>query len=174
MYRTTFVILLLIILGGCKANNELTLTKSQNVEKTKIYLVRHAEKLKVKSRDPKLSFKGEMRAKKLADMLEGEEIDVIYSTQYKRTQMTAAPIASLKKLQIQTYSLPPELLANKLFTLHKDQTVLVVGHSNTVPKIIKGLGVKDEVFIDHQQYGDLFIVELLGDDMKFTITRFGD
>jgi hypothetical protein len=36
--------------------------------------------------------------------------------------------------------------------------VLVVGHSNTIPDLLKQLGVKDAVTIADDQYDDLFIV----------------
>ena len=38
--------------------------------------------------------------------------------------------------------------------------VLVVGHSNTIPDIIKALGVSDSIAIDDNDYDNLFVVSL--------------
>jgi hypothetical protein len=36
--------------------------------------------------------------------------------------------------------------------------VLVVGHSNTLPEVLKKLGVKDDIKIEDSEYDNLFIV----------------
>jgi len=43
---------------------------------------------------------------------------------------------------------------------HAGQTVLVVGHSNTVPKIVEALGAAAPPPICDQDYDDLYIVSI--------------
>ena len=35
---------------------------------------------------------------------------------------------------------------------------LIVGHSNTVPEILKKLGVSEQIHIGDDEFGDLFVV----------------
>jgi broad specificity phosphatase PhoE len=41
---------------------------------------------------------------------------------------------------------------------HAGQTVLVVGHTDTLPGLIKALGYPSEIKIEAQDYGNVFIV----------------
>lgn len=173
MLRVSLALLSLIWISACAPKTELPAQKVIEEEPTRIYLVRHAEKLKVNNKDPKLAFKGELRAKALADVLKDEGIDAIYSTPYQRTQMTVAPLAKLKQIDVQHYSLPAALLAKKIMSLHRGQTIVVVGHSNTVPKLINALGVEAAIQIKEDQYGDLFVVERENNKIKFTVGRYG-
>ena len=76
--------------------------KSEKKEKT-IYIVRHAEKQLVQDPDPELAQVGYIRAKKLAQILKDQEIKHIFSTNYKRTQLTAQPTAEQAGVEIQSY-----------------------------------------------------------------------
>ncbi len=67
-----------------------------------IYLSRHAEKIKGIS-DPGLTEKGKNRAQWLSDFLKSKSVEVIYSTNYKRTLQTAQPVASVQKKDIIIY-----------------------------------------------------------------------
>jgi broad specificity phosphatase PhoE len=99
---------------------------------TTIIVVRHAEKVD-DSNDPDLSSEGEARAIRLAQMLENVEIDVIYSTNYKRTRGTVSPVASEKSLEILLYDPRNEVEYAQIFENYKGKTILISGHSNTVP-----------------------------------------
>ena len=57
-----------------------------------VYVVRHGEKLD-DSKDPVLSPAGEARAVRLANMLASSGVKAIYTTQYRRTVLLAAPTA---------------------------------------------------------------------------------
>lgn len=172
--RVLFVLFLLVYVTACSTTNKKAAVTEPSHETRVIYLVRHAEKIKADHNDPKLSPKGQSRAIALAELLKDVELDGIYSTKYKRTQMTASPLAQLKNLEINTYSIPPELFAKKLTSLHKEQTIVVVGHSNTIPQIIKALGIKDELRINHDQYGDLFMVKQVANKLTLTVSQFGN
>ena len=59
-----------------------------------IYLLRHAEKVQDGSRDPELTEIGRQRSAALADWFIDKDLEVIWSSDYKRTRDTAAPILS--------------------------------------------------------------------------------
>lgn len=119
-----------------------------------VWAVRHAEK--DKGRNPSLSHKGAERAKALARLLGDTPLDAIYSTPFKRTRSTAAPIAKAKSLEVTDYR--TDLL--KLLQARKGGNVLVVGHSNTTPDLLRALGVSFETKI-LGGYDDLFLTVVL-------------
>src|SRR5438045_7579771 len=58
-----------------------------------IFFVRHAEKAGGGGDNPDLSEAGRARAESLATVLKDADISAIYTTELKRTQQTAAPLA---------------------------------------------------------------------------------
>lgn len=104
-------------------------------------IVRHAEKSNDDPRDPTLSEAGLARAQRLAAALAKQPLAAVYATAYRRTQQTAAPAASDHGLVVTTYdaALDAKDLASTLKQRHASGTVLVVGHSNTVPAIAAAL-----------------------------------
>jgi phosphohistidine phosphatase SixA len=129
-----------------------------------VFLVRHAERADgggaaggMNASDPDLSAAGRTRAESLATLLKDAKITTIFTSEFKRTQQTAAPLA--KVLGIQAVPVPSKDSA-ALVKRIKSSTgnVLVVGHSNTVPELIKSLGVKEAVAIGDQEFDNLFVV----------------
>ncbi|MEO7272547.1 MAG: phosphoglycerate mutase family protein [Vicinamibacterales bacterium] len=126
-----------------------------------IFLVRHAERADGGSggmgNDPSLSEAGRARAESLASMLTDAKLAAIFTTEFTRTQETAAPTATAQHLTAmtvkadQTAALVAKLKAAK-------GAVLVVGHSNTVPEVMTALGVKPAVTIADTEFDNLFIV----------------
>jgi broad specificity phosphatase PhoE len=109
--------------------------------------------------DPGLSETGRARAESLAAALKDAGITAIFVTEYRRTRDTAAPLAKL--LGIEPQKLPAKDTAGLIERL-KAATgrVLVVGHSNTVPDVVKGLGVTTPVTVGEADYDNLFVVTL--------------
>lgn len=125
---------------------------------TTIIVVRHAEKVD-DSNDPELSPEGEERALRLAQMLENTDIDVIYSTNYKRTLGTVHPIAEEKGLEILLYDSRNEVEYAQIFERNKGTTILIVGHSNTVPLAANHYLGEDRLEkFDESDYGNFFIL----------------
>lgn len=127
---------------------------------TTFILVRHAEKADDGTRNPPLNEMGQARASNLAEMLSNQEITALYATPYKRTQETLQSIASSKNLEIQDYDPSSkkewlEMLLNK----HTGGTVVISGHSNTIPLLANEL-LGQEVFqqFDESDYGNFLIV----------------
>lgn len=106
-----------------------------------IYIVRHAEK-RNSSDTSSLTPAGLQRAQALADALDGEAISQILTTPYRRTQQTAQPLSKRLNVPITTYPVKPiNAVVDQLKTL-KGRNVLVIGHSNTILDIARGLGTK--------------------------------
>jgi broad specificity phosphatase PhoE len=130
---------------------------------TVVVLVRHAEKVD-DSRDPPLSKAGERRAEALAAALGDAGIQAVYTTQYVRTRDTAAPLAQAVGVDpvIVASAGDAAAIAAHIREHNVGRTVLVVGHSNTVPAIITALGGADVGKIGDDEYSHLFIVLLDG------------
>ena len=124
-----------------------------------IVMVRHAEKAIEGGNDQSLSPDGKARAEKLAAMLKDSKLAAIFTSEFKRTQETAGPTAKLLGITPTVISgQDVKSLAAKLKEL--DGIALVVGHSNTIPELIKLLGVPESIEIKEDDYTQIFIVAL--------------
>ena len=126
-----------------------------------IFIVRHAEKASTADKDPDLSPEGQKRANALADILKDSYITSVFVTKFKRTQETGAPTARAAHL---TPTVVPE---NEIGALPKqlralNGNALVVGHSNTIPDLLKALGIATPISVPENDYGEIFVV-LVGD-----------
>ncbi|TXK60981.1 phosphoglycerate mutase family protein [Alkalisalibacterium limincola] len=132
---------------------------------TLVVLVRHAEKLDEPGPDPALSEAGERRARALVGRLEHAGIDTIYVTSLQRTALTAKPLAAHLGLEPRVFwpneeghGAAARALADRIRRQHSGGSVLVVGHSNTLPMIVEALtGVVREE-IDEGDYENLFVI----------------
>ena len=122
-----------------------------------IFFVRHAEKATTGGDDMDLSEAGRARAQSLATVLKDAAISAIYTTEFKRTQQTAAPLANALHLAPDIISSKDRItLVSKLRA--SSGNVLVVGHSNTIPDLIKALGITTPIAIEDNDYDNLFVV----------------
>jgi phosphohistidine phosphatase SixA len=144
----------------------LTGVASSATAQPTIFLVRHAERADagtsgagMMATDPGLSDAGRARAESLARMLKDAGVVAIYTTEFKRTQQTAAPLA--KALGIDATTIPANTPTTLLEALKSARgNVVVVGHSNTVPDLLRGLGVTPVVKIDDNEFDNLFVVTM--------------
>jgi 2,3-bisphosphoglycerate-dependent phosphoglycerate mutase len=143
---------------------------------TTLILVRHAEKAADGSADPLLTPEGEKRAEDLAYSLDLMDISAVYSTPYQRTRLTAAPTAEKKGLPIREYRPGNERdFINKVLADHKGETILIVGHSNTVPRLANASAGR-ELYSDLEDsvYDNLFIAVFSGRGQAAVLRlRFG-
>ena len=132
---------------------------------TRIVVVRHAEKATLPAADPPLDATGRARALALREALLPLAPTAAYATGFARTRQTAAPTADALGLPVQTYDAAgdPAELARQLLSRHAGDTLLVVGHSNTVPAIVSALCGCAVAPIDESRYGDRFDVTVDGD-----------
>ena len=129
---------------------------------TTVILVRHAEKVDA-SANPDLSEVGHERAKSLAALLRDVPIEAVYITPFHRTRKTAGPTALARDLKPIEVDADQQLAENTAARVrgHNGKTVLVVGHSNTVPDTLRALGFKDAPAIHDSEYDRLFICTLI-------------
>jgi broad specificity phosphatase PhoE len=133
--RMLAAVSLALLVAGCATPRE------RAEPMTTFVLVRHAEKTADDPRDPGLTDAGRARAARLAASLADAPLRAIYATAYRRTRDTAGPSAVAHGLQVAVYDArePAADFAARLRAAHRAGTVLVVGHSNTVPAIAAAL-----------------------------------
>ncbi len=125
---------------------------------TTVYLIRHAEKALDQGADPELTPRGEARARLWATLFADQRLDAIYSTNTKRTLATARLVARAQQLEVQEMAPKPERLEHFLQP-HQGQTILLVGHSNTIAELANDmLGEARYAELDEANYHTLFIV----------------
>ncbi|NER11085.1 Phosphohistidine phosphatase SixA [Muriicola jejuensis] len=154
----------LILFSSCKEDSlpENTLI---GPEVTTYYFIRHAEKDRSNpdNPDPELNQRGLGRAMHWAEILKDANINAIYTTDYLRTTMTAAP-TEVKYDLIRQYYDPSMLDIAQFKADTRGKNVLVVGHSNTTPEFVnKMIGEEKYPPMDDSDNGSLFIVQQIGD-----------
>lgn len=123
-------------------------------EPSAIYVVRHAEKAAT-GKDPELTAEGKARAQNIAVILQKAGITHVFSTPFARTRATAEPTALRSGVAVETYDpRAPQALVDKVKSL--DGAVLVVGHSNTVPELVRLFGGAAGADIPESEYDSLY------------------
>ena len=113
-----------------------------------VFLVRHAERADAGMASAKVA---------RAALLKDAKITAIFTTEYKRTRDTAQPLATAAGIAAAVVdSKDGAGLIGKVKA--SAGNILVIGHSNTVPEIIKALGVSEPVAIADDQFDNLFVV----------------
>lgn len=147
---------------SCSQNKEKSSTEDiLKVEPNWFYLVRHAEKADDGTKDPELTEMGQNRAILLFEMLKENPPAIIYSSPFKRSILTAQPLADSLGIEITMYdpSDSPKLM-EEIFTKHSGKRVLIVGHSNTIPGIANLLLWENKYEnLDESDYDKLFVVQ---------------
>jgi broad specificity phosphatase PhoE len=86
---------------------------------------------------------GLQRAEKWANTLKHIPFDEIYSTNYNRTIETVQTIAKQRQKEIKIYD-PDNFDLTNFLTMTTGKTVLIVGHSNTIPGLVNKIIEKDK------------------------------
>lgn len=158
---------------------EHILYAQQDAGVTKIYIVRHAERGALNSNnDPEINEAGKARAGDLLRALQNEGIQKIYVSQYRRTQMTADSLritAGIDTVHYKADNSGDELI--NAIMQHSDfgKTILIIGHSNTIPKIIRKFGVLDypQENIPDAGFDDLFLITYKNEKARVKKTKYG-
>jgi broad specificity phosphatase PhoE len=140
-----------------------SLAAAQAARATTVVLVRHAEKASEPADDPPLTAAGDARARDLWNAIKDAGVNAVITTQYARTRATAQPIAAALHLTpeiVQTAGATHAKDVANAVRRHEGHTVLVVGHSNTVPAIIEALGAPRPPAICDPEYDNLYIVTI--------------
>lgn len=140
-----------------KSKNEDSSIKENGV--VKIFLFRHAEKGNDGTNNPDLTFIGEERAKKIAFILEDFNIDKIYSTPFIRTRKTVSVLAAQKNIEITSYDAKDQSFSSSLLKNKNGETIVVVGHSNTIPMLVNKL-IGKEIYkeLSETEYGKFWML----------------
>ncbi|MGI9467617.1 MAG: phosphoglycerate mutase family protein [Rubripirellula sp.] len=137
---------------------------------TTFLVVRHAER---DGNLDKLTKAGEQRSQVLASVGSALNVQVIYSTDTKRTKGTAQPLATAADTKIRSYKKPSKDWIASLEKNHSGEVVLIVGHSNTAG-VIAGLLANEKPFeIAHDEYDALFVVKVSKSGTQSVRLRYG-
>jgi broad specificity phosphatase PhoE len=158
--RLAFVWVLVAAATACSTRDAAGEAPAAVAPGVTFIVVRHAEKAGNDLKDPDLSEAGNVRAVALAQRLASEPLSAIYSTDFRRTRQTARPTAEARGLPVSIYDArqPAGEFAARLRAAHAGGTVLVIGHSNTVPEIVGALSGQAVAPMTEAQFDRLYRV----------------
>ena len=156
------IVQLLILSTSCKDDPKISDNFYGENATSTFYFIRHAEKDRSDSEniDPELNQTGLGRAMHWAEILSEVQLDAVYTTDFERTSMTAAPTSVKYDIDVQFYE--PETMDIEQFKVDNlGKNVLVVGHSNTTPDLVNKI-ISEEKYseMDDADNGSLFIVQI--------------
>jgi broad specificity phosphatase PhoE len=156
----------LLLLVACRGTHS-TVVPSEPAfasRSTVVLLVRHAEKAS-EGEDPSLTSAGKQRAEALVEVAGSAGVSAIYTTQYRRTRETAQPLADRLGIPVAVSEViwggaqaHATALARGVLDRHRGETVLVVGHSNTLPLLVEAMTGARVQPIPDSEYDRLFTV----------------
>jgi broad specificity phosphatase PhoE len=162
--RTLRHLLALAALAACAPAVRAPAVVPSPAGTTTIVLVRHAEKAAEPAADPPLTAEGAARAQALVEAVRGMPVTAIVSTDFARTRSTAAPLAARLGLTPEIVDARlrdhARMVAEGILARHRGETVVVVGHSNTVPDIVAALGATRPPPICDAEYDNLYVVRV--------------
>lgn len=153
MRNVIFALAAAVAAAGCAATPGTTATDA--VAEKRIYVIRHLQK--GEGADPSLTAEGAAGAQKLADLLADRRIVAIFATPTRRAMETAAPLAGRLGIPVTPYD-PANPAALVAQAGAAGGSVLVVGHSNTVPDLVSRFGGAPQAPLSDSDYGTLFVV----------------
>ena len=144
---------------------------------TVVIIVRHADKAAAPANDPPLTAVGVERAQSLAEYLKDAKVGAVLHTPTTRTRETARPSA-------ERFGLTPEIIPTgpgpvvsaavvEMVRKHAGQTILIVGHSNTVMRWIAALGGPQRENLCDHQYDGIYTLILDGRSARLVESRYG-
>jgi len=162
--RARGILPLLCLLFFC---NHCYIVRAQST----IFVTRHADRYGTEP-DPALTPKGEEQARSLARLLSNANVKHIFTTELIRTQETAAPLAH--QLDVVPVAVPQdnfeELIKKIRGSLQTNESILVVGHRATVPRIVNVLTGKDIPPLESGEYGRLIAITVMPNGSTSVVT----
>jgi broad specificity phosphatase PhoE len=153
---------MLFALAGCAA------TPRAAALEPNILVIRHLHTPKGAT-DPDLTSEGHAAAQALAKWLSRNPPRAIFVSDTKRARQTAAPAATRFRVTPIVYD-PRDTAALLASVQAQRGTVLIVGHSNTVPDIVAGLGGERPAPLVHEDFGDIWHIQ--GPERRTNRTKF--
>ncbi len=126
-----------------------------STEPVNVIVLRHAEALKDGAQNPSLSENGKAQVEELIKTVENTGVAAVFTTQFNRTRETGQRVADHFKIPLipveingQNIAAYPKMLAERIRAEYAGKTVMVIGHSNTVPPIVEAFSGKMPPLID--------------------------
>ncbi|MDP3859104.1 MAG: histidine phosphatase family protein [Stagnimonas sp.] len=143
-----------------------------------VILVRHAEKAAEPREDPTLSEVGTARAKALAQTLADAKVGAVLTSPLRRTRDTGTPVAEAVGIKPQAIGFEGGTVAHvaavaAAVRAQAVDTVLVVGHSNTVPAIVAALGGPKLADFCESSFDQLLLLRLDSEPPRLLRARYG-
>lgn len=155
-------LLLLVACAGARPAETRTESPAPSAS-TVVLLVRHAEK--ASGEDPPLTPAGQQRAEALVQVAQNAGVSAIYTTPLRRTRETAQPLSARLGIPLTVRDVIPgggqaqaAEQARQLLAEQRGKTVLVVGHSNTLPLFVEALSGVHVEPIPESEYDRLMVV----------------
>ena len=155
------ILLAVMALGACAQSKALDKTGAAPgaAEDQAVYIIRHLQK--AEGSDPPLTAEGTAAAEQLAAMLADKGIAAIYATATRRAMDTAAPLSRATGIAVVQYDArDPAALVAEVAAV--EGSVLVVGHSNTVPDLVTRFGGHPAPVMTEKDYGTVYAVGASG------------
>lgn len=175
-FRAVALAAICLVGGACAAAR----SASAPAAATTVVVVRHAERPSDSGSDPGLSAEGEARAQALVRALAGAEVAAVYTTQYRRTRDTGATLAEAVGVEVTVRPIDAgnaarhaSDLAAEVIAKHRGETVVVVGHSNTVPDLVAAFGGAEPEEIAESEYDRLYLLVVDGGGVRSVAVRYG-
>jgi len=168
-------LLKLATIGACTlAVSPLAAEAEPSAGPALVVLVRHAEPTGT-SGDPGLSEAGRKRAEALASALRFSNISAIFTSTLRRTRDTAQPVAgalAVAAVAVDGGGPDQHIAALAAAVRNARRAVLVVGHRDTVPKLIGALdGPQLDALCD--VHGRMYLLSAAGGKVHLVRAQFG-
>jgi len=151
--------------AGAGAGASLSAAAPVSTAPLTVIVVRHAEKNPHPAGgDAGLSTRGILRARELARAVGDADVAAVYVSQFGRARLTGEPVAEAIGDSVRVYDANrSDLLAARIRAGHGGQTVLVVGHGDSVPELIEALAGERLGADEAVAYDRMFVLTLLAD-----------
>jgi len=159
--------LALLTVEGCASVGDAESSGGETV----VLVVRHAEK--ASGEDPGLTAAGRARARVLAAVAASYGVRAVYATPLRRSVETARPAAARAGAEVHTRFGPREAAAMAAEILSRREPALIVGHSNTVPGIVRALGGGAIAPMPEREYDRLVVVRHGDGGARAETRRYG-
>ena len=124
-----------------------------------VFVIRHAEQEHIGGVDAGLLPEGRERAADWATILRPSGLDLVVTSEIKRSRSTGTIIAETLEVPRVEFSRGASSgIAEFLRENYPEDVILVVGHSETIPILLRSFGYSDTFPISRSAYGWLFIV----------------
>ena len=123
------------------------------------------------NKNPHLNEKGIERSLLWNGYFENKEVNSIYSTNYNRTIETVLPVSLAKGIKPIIYS-ASNINYESFLKKEKGNTVIVVGHSNTIPGFVNKL-IEDDYYkqINDTVNSNLYIVKKCSEEISHYVIQ---